>query len=70
MFPVVQFAPPVPRIPEGIPEEDSNSLGALASVLPAYHEALPSSLQSEYVRQLMKFAGEKAGQLIRMIAEN
>ncbi len=56
---------PMPCIPEGIPDEAGTSLGALAAVLVAYHRIVPASLKDEYVRQVMKLAGEKAGQLIR-----
>lgn len=58
-----------PRLPEGIPEEEGTSLGALAHVLVAYHKTVPRHLRDEYVRQLMKFAGEKAGQMLRMHLE-
>lgn len=65
ILPEAALNAPVPRIPEGIPEEHGLSLGALGVLLNAYHRTLPPALREEYVRQVMKFAGEKAGQLIR-----
>ncbi len=61
---------PVPLLPEGISEEESLSMSTLSSVLTAYYRTLPESVRGEYVSQVMRFAGEKAGQLIRICSEH
>ncbi len=61
---------PVPRLPEGVSEEESVSMGTLSSVLTAYYRTLPECMRGEYVAQVMRFAGEKAGQLIRICSEH
>ena len=61
---------PVPNLPEGISEEESLSMSTLSSVLTAYYRTLPESVRDEYVSQVMRFAGEKAGQLIRICSEH
>lgn len=56
---------PLPHIPEGLCQEHEGSVRSLATMVVAYHETVPLALQEEFIRQVMKFAGEKAGQLIR-----
>lgn len=55
----------LPHIPEGLSQEGEDSVRSLATMVVAYHQTVPQELQEEFIRQVMKFAGEKAGQLIR-----
>lgn len=57
--------PPFPQLPAGIELESEDSLRALATMVVAYHDTVPPGLQAEFVRLLMKYAGETAGSLIR-----
>ena len=56
----------LPRLPSDVPDEEGTTLGTLSTVLLAYHEVVPEPLRDEYIRRLMKFAGEQAGVLLRM----
>ena len=56
---------PLPHIPDGLCQEREGSVRSLATMVVAYHETVPVAMQEEFIRQVMKFAGEKAGQLIR-----
>lgn len=56
---------PFPHLPEGLELEGEDSVRALATMVVAYHGTVPMPLQSEFVRQIMKFAGETAGRLIQ-----
>lgn len=68
---VVESDPlPLPRLPEGIPDHEGESVGALVAVLLAYYQTVPSRLQARYARTVMKVAGETAGTLIRQATDN
>lgn len=56
---------PLPHLPMGLVDESEDSVRSLATMVVAYHQTVPSELQEEFIRQVMKFAGEQAGQLIR-----
>lgn len=61
---------PVPQLPDGVTEEESLSMSTLSAVLDAYYRTIPPSVRGEYVAQVMRYAGEKAGQLIRICSEH
>lgn len=72
MQPLTSCAPelPFPHLPAGLAAEPENSVRSLATMVVAYHETLSRDDQAEFVRQVMKFAGEKAGQLLRRKMES
>ncbi|MFM7202161.1 MAG: hypothetical protein ACKO6N_15375 [Myxococcota bacterium] len=56
---------PFPHLPAGLAYEPENSIRSLATMVVAFHETLSCDDQAEFVRQVMKFAGEQAGLMIR-----
>lgn len=56
---------PFPHLPTGLAYEPENSIRSLATMVVAFHETLSCDDQAEFVRQVMKFAGEQAGLMIR-----